>query len=62
MRGWIVLKYDLRSGRKILPSRSRLRVLVGNSQGARAVDGEGDIHVINAGDFVWCQARQVAKE
>ncbi len=47
----IKLRYDLQSGRKILPANTRLKVIHHNSTGVRAVDDEGDIHVIRPGDF-----------
>ncbi len=47
----IELLCDLRSGRKILRRGTVLKVIVSNDYGARAVDDEGDIHVIEARDF-----------
>jgi hypothetical protein len=50
---FIRLKYELRSGNKTLPAETELEVIRANAFGARAVDAEGDIHVIVTSDFEW---------
>jgi hypothetical protein len=40
----------------VLPTNTVLKVILANVTGARAVDNQGDIHVIAAGDFEWLSA------